>query len=171
MSELLPEVPTAALVVLVVVYLPPAVVLSRIDVLQHRLPNAWVGGMTLAVAASLLLASALEPALRSSLRGAAVIAVVLGAGAVLVALIAPPLIGMGDAKALPVVVLMSTVMGGEVLIGALLGIALLGGAVGAVVLAVTRRAGQRFPFGPVLLAGPFLGLLLAPVVAGALGTA
>lgn len=171
MSALLPEIPTAALVVLALVYLPPAVVLSCIDVREHRLPNAWVGGMTLAVAAALLLAAVLDPALHSPLRGAAVIALVLGAGAVLLALIAPPLIGMGDAKALPVMVLMSTVMGGEVLIGALLGIALLGGAVGAVVLAVTRRAGQRFPFGPVLLAGPFLGLLLAPLVARALGTA
>lgn len=171
MTALVPEIPTAALVVLLFVYLPPAVVLSRIDVLEQRLPNAWVGGMTLAVAAALLVAAGLDPALHSPLRGAAIIALVLGAGAVLVALVSPALIGMGDAKAFPVMVLMSTVMGGEVLIGALLGIAVLGGAVGAAVLAMTRRAGQRFPFGPVLLSGPFLGLVLSPLVAGALGTA
>lgn len=171
MPDLFPSVPPAALLVLMVVYLPPAVVLSRIDAVQHRLPNRWVAGMTLAVTGALLLAALVDPSVRAPLRGAVVIALALGVGAVLVALLAPPLLGMGDAKTVPVVVLMSTVLGGEVLIGALLGIAVVGGAVGAAVLVMTRRTGQRFPFGPVLLAGPYLGVLASPVVAGALGTA
>lgn len=165
------DVPLAALAVLMVAYLPPAVVLSRIDAVHQRLPNRWVGGMSLAVSSALLLAAVLDPTLRAPLRSAAVIALVLGFAAILVALVAPSLIGMGDAKTVPVVVLMATVLGGEVLLGALLGIAVVGGVVGAVVLLASRRAGQRFPFGPVLLAGPFLGLLAAPLVAGALGTA
>ena len=171
MPLLVPAIPPAALLVLLVAYLPPAVVLSRIDAVQQRLPNPWVAGMTAAVTAGLLLASVADPSVRGSLRGALVIAVVLGLGAVLVALAAPPLLGMGDAKTVPVVMLMSTVLGGEVLIGAILGIAVLGGVVGAVVLIASGRAGQRFPFGPVLLAGPFLGLLASPLVAGALGSA
>ena len=151
------------LAVLLVFYLPPAAVLAWHDGTSHRLPNRWVAGLTGGVGLALAVLALLVPALRPALSAASVLALVLGAGAILLGLLAPSLLGMGDAKTVPVVVLMSTVMGGEVLIGALLGIALLGGAVGAVVLAVTRRAGQRFPFGPVLLAGPFLGLLLAPL--------
>ena len=65
---------------------------------------------------------------------------------------------------------MAAVLGGEVLVGSLLAIAVLGGLLGTVVLLVTRRAGARFAFGPVLLSGPFLGILAAPLVAQALGT-
>lgn len=165
-----PDLPPVMLAVLVLVYLPPAVVLSRIDVREHRLPNPWVGGMTGAVVVGVLLAVAVDPSSWPAVRGGLVIALVLGIGAVLIALAAPQLIGMGDAKTVPVVMLMCTVLGGEVLIAGLLGIAVLGGAIGAVVLVLTRRSGVRFPFGPVLLAGPFLGLLGSPLVAGALGT-
>ena len=87
------------------------------------------------------------------------------------ALIAPMVLGMGDAKTLPAVVLMAGSFGGEVLIAALLGIALLSGALGMLVMTVTRRSGVRFALGPVLLAGPFLGLLGAPLVRAALGGA
>ena len=100
-----------------------------------------------------------------------VLALVLGTAAILLALLAPTLLGMGDAKTLPAVVLMAGALGGEVLLAALLGIMLLGGVLGAAVLALTRRAGTRFAMGPVLLAGPFLGLLGAPLVRAALGLA
>jgi leader peptidase (prepilin peptidase) / N-methyltransferase len=158
------------LAVLLVVYLPPAVVLSWVDGREHRLPNRWVGALTGAVTTALLLLALLQPPLRPELRTAAILALVLGLGAILVALLAPGLLGMGDAKSLPVVVLMSAALGGEVLLAALLGIAVLGGVLGMVVIAVTRRAGVRFALGPVLLAGPFLGLLGAPAVRAALGT-
>lgn len=166
----MPETSPLLIAVLLVVYLPPALVLSWVDGREHRLPNRWVGALTLGVAGSLLLLFLLEPGLRPALRTAALLALVLGVGALVVALVAPPLLGMGDAKTLPVVVLISAALGGEVLIGALLGIALLSGVLGAAVIVVTRRAGARFALGPVLLAGPFLGLLGAPLVRAALGT-
>lgn len=167
----MPEISPLLIGVLLVVYLPPAAALAWIDAGEHRLPNRWVGALTLAVGTTLLVLGMLLPPLRGDLRTALVLAVVLGMGAVLLALLAPSLLGMGDAKALPVVVLMSAALGGEVLIAALLGIVLLGGILGAVVLLVTRRAGVRFAVGPVLLAGPFLGLLGAPLVSAALGGA
>lgn len=165
----MPAVPLPALAVLVVIYLPAAMVLSAIDARHQRLPNPWVGAMSLAVTIALLLAAVLDPGMRAAVRSGMVLALVLGIGAILLALLVPALIGMGDAKTLPVVVLMAGALGGQVLIAALLGIAVLGGAIGAVVLAGTRRAGVRFAFGPILLAGPFLGLLGAPAVAAALG--
>ncbi|MGP9681266.1 MULTISPECIES: hypothetical protein [unclassified Brachybacterium] len=157
------------LAVLLGVYLPPALVLAWIDVREHRLPNAWVGGLTLAVSVALLLEAVLMPAARSTLRTAAVLALLLGIGAILLALLAPSLLGMGDAKTLPVVVLMSAALGGDALLASLLGIAVISGLAGAVVMIVTRRPGVRFAVGPVLLAGPFLGLLGAPLVRAALG--
>lgn len=166
----MPEIPPLLLAVLLAVYLPPAVVLSWIDGREHRLPNRWVGALTAALAVSLLVIALALPALRPELRAAALLALVLGLAAVLVALAAPPLLGMGDAKAVPAVVLMSAALGGEVLVAALLGVALLAGILGTAVIAVTRRAGVRFALGPVLLAGPFLGLLGAPLVRTALGT-
>lgn len=165
------SVPVIALAVLVLVYLPPAMVLAWVDARERRLPNRWVGGMSLAVTGALLLAALVAPQLRPGVRSGVVLAVVLGIGAVVLALFVPALLGMGDAKALPVVVLMSTALGGEVLIAALLAIALLGGIAGAGVMVISRRTGQRFAVGPVLLAGPFLGLLGAPLVGAALGTA
>lgn len=157
------------LLVLLGAYLPPALVLSWIDGREQRLPNRWVATLTIAVTAALGLSALLVPSLRPAIRTAAVLAIVLGVGAIIIALFAPALIGMGDAKTLPVVVMMSATLGGEVLIATLLGIALLGGIIGIVVIAATRRAGERFAFGPVLLAGPFLGLLGAPAVTVALG--
>lgn len=167
---MVPEIAPSLIAVLLVVYLPPAVLLSWVDGREHRLPNRWVGVLTGAVGAALLVLAFVQPSLRSELRSAAILALVLGAAAILVALLSPALLGMGDAKTFPVVVLISTALGGEVLIAALLGIALIGGILGMVVIAVTRRAGVRFALGPVLLAGPFLGLLGAPLVRAALGT-
>lgn len=165
----MPETSPLLIGVLLVVYLPPAMVLSWVDAAEHRLPNRWVALLSSTVSAALLLLGLLVPTLRDDLRVALVLALVLGVGAILVALAAPGLLGMGDAKTLPVVVLMSAALGGEVLLAALLGIALLGGVLGMLVLAVTRRPGARFAMGPVLLAGPFLGLLGAPLVRAALG--
>lgn len=169
-NGVVPESSPVLIAVLLVAYLPPAVVLSWIDGRERRLPNRWVAGLTVAVALPLLGLALAVPDLRPGLRTAAALALVLGLGAIVMSLIAPPLLGMGDAKTVPAVVLMSGALGTEVLIAALLGIALVGGAVGTAVIAATRRAGVRFALGPVLLGGPFLGLLGAPVVSAALGT-
>lgn len=159
------------LAVLVLVYLPPALVLAWVDGRAHRLPNRWVAALTGACVVALGLVALGKPELRDVIVTAAVLAAVLGVGAIVVALLAPPLLGMGDAKTLPVVVLMSGALGGDVLLASLLGVMLLGGALGAAVLILTRRPGTRFAMGPVLLAGPFLGLLGAPLVRAALGMA
>lgn len=166
---MVPEISALLIGVLLVAYLPPAAVLSWTDGAEHRLPNRWVALLTAAVGTALLALALLQPALREDLRTAAILALMLGLGALLVALLAPTALGMGDAKTVPVVVLMAASLGGEVLIAALLGIALLAGLLGMVVMAATRRAGSRFALGPVLLAGPFLGLLGAPLVRAALG--
>ena len=65
----------------------------------------------------------------------------------------------------------SSALGGEVLLAGLLAGMLVAGVLGGVVVLATRRAGARFAVGPVLLAVPLLGLLGAPLVAAALGTA
>ena len=149
------------LAVLLVVYLPPAAVLAWHDGTSHRLPNRWVAGLTGGVGLALAVLALLVPALRPALSAASVLALVLGAGAILLGLLAPSLLGMGDAKTVPVVVLMAGLLAGMLLAGVL----------GGIVLLATRRAGARFAVGPVLLAVPFLGLLGAPLVAAALGTA
>src|SRR5699024_2449584 len=105
-----------------------------------------------------------------TMRSAAVLAVVIGMGAVLVALLAPSVLGMGDAKTVPVVVATSAALGGEVVLASLLGIAVLGGGVRVGARRSGRRPGGGFACGPVLLAGRLLGVLGGPLVARALGT-
>ncbi len=167
----MPATSPLLIAVLLVVYLPPAAVLAWHDGSSHRLPNRWVAVLTVGVGLALALLAVLVPSLRPSLSSAAILALVLGLGAIVVGLAAPSLLGMGDAKTVPAVVLMCAALGGEVLLAGLLGTAVLAGLLGAVIVLVTRRAGVRFAVGPVLLAAPFLGLLGAPLVAAALGTA
>lgn len=164
-----PAPPGAALVVLALLYLPAAVVLARRDGEEHRLPNATVAVHAGLTVLGLLAAAGVDVRVREALPTAAMIALAAGLLAVLVALLAPPLLGMGDAKVLPAVVLMATVLGGEVLVGGVLAAALLAGAAGTLTLLRTRRAGVPIPLGPFLLAVPFLGLLTAPLVRTALG--
>jgi leader peptidase (prepilin peptidase)/N-methyltransferase len=150
-------------------YLPHATVLSAIDAGEHRLPNRLVGSLTLWVGFGALVTAALSKTSRPAIGWAFVLAAgcaVLGIG---IALLAPALIGMGDAKTAPAVVLMSASLGTEVFLAAMIGIVLLGGVLGGLAWIRTRRADTRFAFGPVLLAGPFLGLLGAPLVIRALG--
>lgn len=154
---------------LLVIYVPQAVVLAAVDLREHRLPNAHVGVLTLTVGGSVLVVGIIDAQVRSALGwavGLGVACAVIGVG---LALLAPRLIGMGDAKVAPVIVFLATALGPEVLIAGGLGVALLGGSIGIIVLARTRDGATRFAFGPVLLAWPVLGLLGAPVVTAALG--
>ncbi|MCL6424096.1 prepilin peptidase [Brachybacterium sp. JHP9] len=150
-------------------HLPFALVLSAVDLREHRLPNRLVAAMTLCAVATLLIAGAADPGARTHLRFAVVVAVLCAAGGIALALLAPQVIGMGDAKAAPAVALLAAACGPTALLAAALGIALLGGAAGIAVLLATRSGATRFAFGPVLLAGPYLGLLFAPFVESALG--
>ncbi|MFC0674270.1 hypothetical protein [Brachybacterium hainanense] len=158
-----------ALCVLLLVYGGQAVALSWIDGREHRLPNRRVGMLTLSTVLALGLAALIDPALRPLLRVGLVLAVLCAVAGIALALVAPQLIGMGDAKTAPVVVLMTSALGPFSLLAGLLGVALVGGVAGGLVWAISRRADARFAYGPVLLSAPFLGLLASPLVAAALG--
>lgn len=161
--------PLPALLVLSVVYLPHAIALSVVDVREHRLPNRLVLSLTVGV---LLIAGAvaiLAPASRTTVAAALVLALAGAAIAVAVALVTPELLGMGDAKVLLPVLLTSGLLGWDTLLAGMLGAAILGGLCGAATLLRTRDARARLAYGPVLLAMPLLGLVLAPAVRSGLG--
>ena len=149
------------LVPLLLVHLPQAVLLAITDVRELRLPNRPVAVLTATTLLSVLAVAAVDPAVRPVLPFAFGAAAVMGLIAIVTALVCPVLLGMGDAKTLPAVVLLSAVLHPLVLIGGLIGILTVGAAIGAVILFI-RGPRARFAFGPVLLAAPFLGLLLAP---------
>lgn len=161
--------PFPAVVALALAYLPLAAVLSVVDLREHRLPNRLVLALSGAVCLATTGIALLVPAARTACLSALVIALGAGVVAVLIALLAPDLLGMGDAKILPAVVAVAAVLGWDVLIGGMLGAAVLGGVAGIVAMAVTRDARTRIAYGPVLLSAPLLGLVLAPVVRTALG--
>ncbi|MDO5663485.1 MAG: hypothetical protein Q4G40_12375 [Brachybacterium sp.] len=163
--------PLALALPLLVIYLPHALALTVVDVREHRLPNRIVVSLTVWMLLLVALAALMQPAWRSVVVVALVLALataVLGIG---IALLAPGVIGMGDAKTAPVVVLVAAALGADVLLAALLGIALLGGAAGLIAGVITGTLRTRIPYGPVLVIGPFLGLLGAPLVRSALGHA
>lgn len=159
----------AALWLPLLVYLPQAVLLSAVDVREHRLPNRRVLALTLSTVAALLIAALLDPGAARFLPLALVTGAVTAVAGILMALLAPSLIGMGDAKTAPIVLLLAAALGPTVLLTALLGIAVTGGLAGIAVLVRSGSAATRFAFGPVLLAGPVLGLLGAGLVEQALG--
>ncbi len=169
-TAVLAAAPPLLLGVLLLVYVPQAAMLAWIDASAHRLPNRRVAVLTGTTLLAVLLCALVQPALLPSLRVALVLAAILGFSAILIALLAPALLGMGDAKTTPVVVLMACALGGEVFIAGALGAMVLAAVLGVVVLARTGRADVRIPAGPMLLACPCLGLLGAPLIASALGT-
>lgn len=156
-------------ITLLALYLPHATVLSAIDGREHRLPNRLVASLTVWVGLGAAITASLSASSRPTIGWAFALAAGCAVVGMALALLAPSLIGMGDAKTAPAVVLMSGALGTEVLLAALIGIVLLGGIAGVLTWVLTRRADARFAFGPVLLAGPFLGLLGQPLVTGALG--
>jgi leader peptidase (prepilin peptidase) / N-methyltransferase len=135
--------------------------LTIIDVEWHRLPDRLIGPATLTGATLVALAAAVHGDWSSYLRALA------GAGAVFVALfaigfLAPGAFGFGDVK-------LGALLGGylgwvgwsEVFFG--LFAAFLIGALVAVVLLATGRAGRKtpIPFGPMLIFGALAVLALA----------
>lgn len=161
--------PLPSVVALALAYLPLAAVLSAVDLREHRLPNPLVLALSVAVGLVTTGTALLVPGARAACLSALGIALGAGVIAVLIALLAPDLLGMGDAKILPAVVAVAAVLGWDVLIGGMLGAAVLGGMAGIIALAVTRDARTRIAYGPVLLSAPLLGLVLAPAVRTALG--
>ena len=137
-----------------------AVVLGAVDLASHRLPDRVVLP-TAAVCAAALLADAVVLGTWPALLRAVLAAAAAFAGGALAASVAPAGLGFGDVKLLGLIGLVLGWVGWAVLAaGVFLG--LLAGAVVAVALLVTRRAGWRtaLPFGPPLLVGAALALAL-----------
>jgi leader peptidase (prepilin peptidase)/N-methyltransferase len=142
-------------------FLAVGVLLTVVDLREHRLPNRLLtigtagGGVLLLVAAT---ADDAWPELgRAVLAGAAAFAVLLG-----MALLAPAGLGMGDVKLAGFLGLYLGWLGWPVvLLGFLLGF-LVQALVGLVLL-LARRAGRRteLPFGPALLGGALAAALLS----------
>lgn len=135
--------------------------LAVIDLREKLLPNRILLPATVGAAGLLTLAAALDGAwpdlLRALLAGAASFAVLL-----VMALLAPSGLGMGDVK---LAALLGLVLGwfgwSVVLLGFFLGFVLQ--AVVGLVLLAARRAGRDtdLPFGPALLTGALAAVLLA----------
>ena len=143
------------------------VVLAAVDLATHRLPDRVTVPSAAVCAGALVLDAAVTGSWPALLRGLLAAAAALGV-AVLAALLSPEGLGFGDVKLLGLLgLLLGWVGWGVLLTGVLLG--LLAGALGSLVLLATGRAGWRtaVPFGPPLLAGAALALVLhGPVALG-----
>lgn len=161
--------PLLLTVALLAAHLPFAAALTVFDVREHRLPNRLVLWQSTCVAAVSLVAAALLPAVRAALPASILVAFVLGGGAVCLALLVPSALGMGDAKVAFATALVTCLLGGAVIVSALLWFCA-ASAVGAVVALVRSRGdfSSRFAFGPVILSVPYGGLLVAALLAGTL---
>jgi leader peptidase (prepilin peptidase)/N-methyltransferase len=143
-----------------------AVVLAQVDLAAHRLPDRVVFPALAVCGAALLVDAAVLgtwPPLVRALAAAAAAFVVSGG----LRLLAPAALGFGDVKLLALLGLVLGWFGWGVLLAGLF-LGLLTGALVSVVLVATRRAGWRstVPFGPPLLAGAVLALLVGAVPPG-----
>lgn len=139
---------------------PLLVVLGMVDLAVHRLPDV----LTLPLAAAtpaLLGVAALLPRAAGTWRGALLGGAALGAAYLLLFLINPAGMGLGDVKlALPLGVALGWYGWGVWAAGAFLG--LLYGAVYGLAALLTSRATRKtgFAFGPFMAAGALTGVLL-----------
>ncbi|MDQ4213396.1 A24 family peptidase [Microbacterium capsulatum] len=138
-----------------------AVVLGVVDVLEKRLPNTTIATMLGALAVALVLAAALTGEW-SRLLGALVGAAVMFALYLILALISPRSMGMGDVKLAAPLGLLLGWFGLEPWLFGLLSAFVCGGVV-AVVMIAARRTTLRgsLPFGPSMLVGALIGVLIA----------
>ncbi|GAA0579774.1 prepilin peptidase [Streptomyces crystallinus] len=145
--------------------LPPAALLAAVDARVHRLPDVLT--LPLAAAAALLLgAAALAPHPEGSWRDALLGGLALGGAYFVLFLVNPAGLGFGDVKlAVGLGVALGWYGWGILFTGAFAGFAA-GGAYG-LGLILARRAGRRaaIPFGPFMIAGSYLGLLLGGLAA------
>lgn len=141
-----------------------AVVLSLIDLKYQLLPNAIVLRALIIAAVLLLLASLLSLVTTGEFTWEPLLGALFGAGALFIlylilALISPQGLGMGDVKLAALIGLYLGYLGWDaVLLGAFAGF-LVGGLAGVVVL-LTGRGGRHtaIPFGPSMLAGAFIAI-------------
>lgn len=138
-----------------------AVVLAAVDLATHRLPDRVTCPAYVVCGVSLVVDAAVHGTWPDLLTAVLAAGAAFGVSA-LAAALAPAGLGFGDVKLLGLLGLLLGWAGwGVLLTGIFLG--LLVGALVAVVLLVTRRAGWRtaIPFGPPLLAGAVLALGLS----------
>ncbi|MET9432643.1 A24 family peptidase [Streptomyces sp. NPDC006551] len=146
-------------------YAPFAVLLASVDVRVHRLPD----GLTLPLAAatpSLLGAAALLPYDAGSWGHALLGALALGGAYLVLFLINPGGMGFGDVKlALSLGAALGWYGWGILFAGAFAGFLL--GSLYGLGLILSRRGGRKaaIPFGPFMLGGALLGLLLGALSA------
>lgn len=144
-----------------------SVALALIDLEHHRLPDAIVLP-TYAVGAVLLGAASLLVGDPAALLRAGVGAAALFVFYLALALVKPGAMGLGDVKLAGALGLYLGWLGwGELAVGAFAAF-LLGGLVSVVLLATGRvRRGGGIPFGPWMLAGAWVGVLVGAPVADA----
>ncbi|HEU5223881.1 MAG TPA: hypothetical protein VFU07_09430 [Candidatus Lumbricidophila sp.] len=151
------------------------VVLGIVDVVEHRLPNAVLGRTSVLVAALLVLATIGRFIVSGWLDGwptavkdfSALLGVLGGAAAMfalylVIALVAPSAMGMGDVKLAALIGGLAGWFGLLPWIIALISAFVVGGVL-AVVLLVARKVTLKssVPFGPSMLIGAFIALLIA----------
>lgn len=144
-----------------------SIALALIDIDTHRLPNVIVLP-AYAVGVVLLGAASIVGTDLASLGRAAIGAGVMGGVYLLLAVVRPGGMGMGDVKLAGVLGFFLGWLGFDVLaVGALAGF-ILGGLFGVALIIFRRaRAGSGIPFGPWMLAGAWLGILGGHVIATA----
>ncbi|WP_262007154.1 A24 family peptidase [Streptomyces sp. FIT100] len=144
---------------------PVAVLLALVDRNVHRLPDQLT--LPLAAAAAVLLGgAALVPGAAGSWPAALLGGLALGGAYFVLFLINPNGMGFGDVKlAVPLGVVLGWYGWGVLFAGAFAGF-LLGAAYG-LGLVLLRRAGRKsaIPFGPFMISGALLGLLLGALAA------
>lgn len=139
---------------------PIAVVLAAVDLAVHRLPDVVVLPLT-AIALAGLGWAALVSGAGGSWRTALLGSLALSVCYLVLFLVNPTGFGFGDVKLAPA---LGAALGwygwGILLIGTFIGF--LSGALHGLGLVLARRAGRKtaIPFGPSLLAGAFVGILL-----------
>lgn len=142
-----------------------SIALATIDLDAHRLPNAIVLP-SYPVLAVLLGASALSAGDVETAARAAAGAGILFAGYLLLAFISPRGMGMGDVKLAGVIGLVLGFGGWAALAVGTLAAFLLGGLVGIALIAAGRaRRTTGIPFGPWMLGGAWVGILMGEPIA------
>lgn len=142
-----------------------SIALAAIDLDVHRLPNSIVLP-AYGVGAAALAVAAIASGDLVSLARAAAGAGILFAFYLVLALVAPRGMGMGDVKLAGVLGLFLGWFGWDALVVGALAAFLLGGVYG-VILILARRARRTtgIPFGPWMLAGAWVGILLGEPIA------
>jgi leader peptidase (prepilin peptidase)/N-methyltransferase len=141
------------------------VALSVIDIRHHRIPNVLVGPAVL-VSAVFVLVADLAGGHLDALRGLLGF-LAYGVGLLIVALVAPKGMGMGDVKLAGLIGLVLGSIGlGLVAVAAAAGILFGGvGAIVALLLGATRKT--RVPYGPFMAAGALLAVFVGSSIADA----